>query len=153
MGGGGCGACLPCPEPRAAAGRLPWSRRDNPGRELVMLVERNGQQLSIPVTPVPSGADGSGRIGIQLAANADIMKRTGEGPVQVGALGRPGAGGRGLPTVLLAGGRCERAACCNEQGAPLPFPACVVHMPPHTHPSLLPSWCRPWRSQPTSSSP
>lgn len=60
--------------------------KDNPGRELVMLVERNGQQLSIPVTPVPSGADGSGRIGIQLAANADIMKRTGEGPVQTVAL-------------------------------------------------------------------
>ncbi len=48
-----------------------------------MLVERDGQQLRIPVTPVPSGADGSGRIGIQLAANADIVKKRGSGPVEV----------------------------------------------------------------------
>jgi hypothetical protein len=45
-------------------------------------VERSGERLEVRVTPAPSGPDGSGRIGIQLAANADVVQRRGEGPAQ-----------------------------------------------------------------------
>lgn len=50
-------------------------------------MDRQGELLSIPVTPAPTGSDGSGRIGISLAANADILRRKPEGPVQVRPLG------------------------------------------------------------------
>ncbi len=65
--------CMPAPPPCRA----------NPGRELLLTVDRQGEMLSIPVTPAPTGSDGSGRIGISLAANADFLRIKPDGPIQV----------------------------------------------------------------------
>jgi hypothetical protein len=49
-------------------------------------VQRGEERLRIPVTPTPSGSDGSGRIGITLAANAKIVKKKGGDVVATVAL-------------------------------------------------------------------
>ncbi|KAL4422726.1 hypothetical protein ABPG75_008923 [Micractinium tetrahymenae] len=69
------------PEP-GSVGKVVNKIKDNPGRELLLTVDRQGELLSIPVTPAPTGSDGSGRIGISLAANAEILRRKADGPVQ-----------------------------------------------------------------------
>lgn len=40
--------------------------RANAGREIVVRVQRDGQELALPVTPRPPGAAGSGTIGVSL---------------------------------------------------------------------------------------
>lgn len=60
--------------------------RDNPGRELQLTVQRAGEQLVIPVTPAPSSKDGTGRIGIQLASNAEILRKSASNPAEAVAL-------------------------------------------------------------------
>ncbi|KAI3430446.1 hypothetical protein D9Q98_005041 [Chlorella vulgaris] len=60
--------------------------KDSPGRELMLEVQRGEERLRIPVTPTPSGSDGSGRIGITLAANAKIVKKKGGDVVATVAL-------------------------------------------------------------------
>lgn len=66
-----------------------------------MSVDRGGERLSIPVTPAPS-KDGSGRIGISLAANADVRRKVASGPIQVGREGG-WEGGRACDSLPLRG--------------------------------------------------
>lgn len=88
--GGGHTRCLACSSLPASHGHpspscLPFTHhtfRDSPGLELEVVVERQGERLSIPVTPALSPKDNTGRIGIQLASNTDIQRKVAGGPVQ-----------------------------------------------------------------------
>ena len=61
--------CTPPPPPDD-----PPPHRTNPRRQLTLGLVRDGKPLELPITPaeVP---DGSGRIGVQLAANAKLVQR------------------------------------------------------------------------------
>jgi len=50
-------------------------RRDNPGREVILRVERNGQAMDLPVVPELAPTDNYGQIGVKLLANAEIRHR------------------------------------------------------------------------------
>ena len=76
--GHGCGLAPPARPARCS--------RDNPGRELELTVVRGAQTLAIPVTPAPSPKDGSGRIGISLASNADVARKKAANPVDAVSL-------------------------------------------------------------------
>lgn len=49
--------------------------RDNPGREVVVRFERNGEAFELPVVPELSPSDNFGQIGVKLAPNAVIRHR------------------------------------------------------------------------------
>ena len=48
-------------------------RRESPGEELQVVLEREGLRMTLPFTP-GVGSDGVGRAGISLAANSDIVR-------------------------------------------------------------------------------
>ena len=50
-------------------------RRDNPGREVILRIERNGQAMDLPVVPELAPTDNYGQIGVKLLANAEIRHR------------------------------------------------------------------------------
>ena len=49
--------------------------RDNPGREVILRVERDGQAMDLPVVPELAPTDNYGQIGVKLLANAEIRHR------------------------------------------------------------------------------
>lgn len=49
--------------------------RDNPGREVVVRFERNGEAFELPVVPELSPSDNFGQIGVKLAPNSLIRHR------------------------------------------------------------------------------
>jgi membrane-associated protease RseP (regulator of RpoE activity) len=60
--------------------------RDNPNRTLTFRLMRDGQEEAFPVR-VAEVPDGTGRIGVQMAANATVERRRADGPVQALSLG------------------------------------------------------------------
>ncbi len=49
--------------------------RDNPGRQVVLRVERNGQAFDLPMVPELAANDNYGQIGVKLTANAELRHR------------------------------------------------------------------------------
>eukprot|EP00887_Chlorella_sp_A99_P000182 scaffold13.g182.t1 len=60
--------------------------RDNPGRELALTVERGGERLNVPVK-VAEMPDGTGRIGVSLAPNAELVRDMASNPLHAAWLG------------------------------------------------------------------
>lgn len=56
--------------------------KDNPGREVVVRFERNGEAFELPVVPELSPSDNFGQIGVKLAPNAVIRHRTAQSPME-----------------------------------------------------------------------
>ena len=81
--------------------------RNSPGRRLVLTVQRGAEELTVPVTPTLA-ADGSGKIGVQLASRARILHQVARSPsAAVAAAGTEF--GRQLNAVLT-GQWCVKAA-------------------------------------------
>ncbi|MBD2744269.1 RIP metalloprotease RseP [Coleofasciculus sp. FACHB-1120] len=56
--------------------------QNNPNQPIPLSVERQGQIISLTVTPQP-GSDGKGRIGVQLAPSGKVVRRHLKNPVEV----------------------------------------------------------------------
>ncbi|MBD1832314.1 RIP metalloprotease RseP [Cyanobacteria bacterium FACHB-472] len=56
--------------------------QDHPNQPIPLSIERQGQNISLTVTPEP-GADGKGRIGVKLAPNGTPLRRHLDNPVDI----------------------------------------------------------------------
>lgn len=65
----------PLGESRAAIDQLRQEIQDSPNQPLSLTVKRGDEQLDLTVVPQP-GEDGSGRIGVLLAPNGEVVRRT-----------------------------------------------------------------------------
>jgi hypothetical protein len=129
----------PSPTPR---------RRDNPRRELELRVQRGAESLTLAITPAEM-PDGSGRIGVSLAANADVVKRRAGDPLAALELGSrefgqlAGAVTRGAQlSEQSAELNAQHVAQCTVCGTACwrsphpPHPTPPTHPPTH-HPPLI----------------
>ena len=76
---------------------------DHPEKRLDLTISRQKQIVHIPVTPVLA-ADGGGRIGVSLAANARVVRKAAAGPVQ--ALRQAGTEFARLAGIVTGGAPC-----------------------------------------------
>ena len=80
---------------------------------MTLTVDRKGQSLDIPIKPAEA-PDGTGRIGVQMAANAQVSHITSSGPLQSVQL----AGKQfGKLTTTVVGGECDLCASCSSYAA------------------------------------
>lgn len=85
--------------------------RIHPKEVMTFTVDRQGQSIDIPVKPAEA-PDGTGRIGVQLAANAQISHITSKDPLQAVQL----AGKQFAKlTKTVVGGQYHVYACLLQQ--------------------------------------
>lgn len=62
---------------------LTWAQccRIHPNEVMTFTIDRKGESLEIPIKPAEA-PDGTGRIGVQLAANAQVSRRISKDPLQ-----------------------------------------------------------------------
>lgn len=75
-----------------------------------MTVQRGGETLALPVTPAPSPKDGTGRIGIQLTSNNEVLRKVAANPVQALSLAAEECAQLTGTVLKGAWGRCRRQA-------------------------------------------
>ena len=76
-------------------------RRIHPNEEMTFTIDRKGESLEIPVKPAEA-PDGTGRLGVQLAANAQVTRNISKDPLQAVQLA---ARQFGKLTTTVVGGR------------------------------------------------
>lgn len=146
----------PTRTPRPATLACPPGRRcsANPKKPLTFTLERNGEVVTLPITPAEQ-PDGSGRIGVSLAPNAEV--RAGQGAVQCSTAQRRGfgfvracqIGHTGICLVCCSWkGRASAGASASDAGVPDPLwlawqlPPTPHHAPPpplYKNPNPTPS--------------
>lgn len=55
--------------------------RIHPNEVMTFTIDRKGESLEVPVTPAEA-PDGTGRIGVQLAANAQVTRKISKDPLE-----------------------------------------------------------------------
>ena len=82
--------------------------RIHPNEVMTFTIDRKGESLEIPVKPAEA-PDGTGRIGVQLAANAQVTRNVSKDPLQAVQLAAKQFGK--LTKTVVMGRRATEGRC------------------------------------------